>query len=63
MTPSKPLKRPASFQGMIVDDGESLKGYGFFLLPQMPTATPRTTPTTSPILSGGVLLETVIPNN
>lgn len=59
MTPNKPLKRSVGFQGMIVDDGESLKGYGFFLLPQMPTVTPRTTLATSPVLSGGVLLEAV----
>lgn len=59
VTPNKSLKRKAGFQGMIVDDGESLKGYGFFLLPQMPTAEPRTTLKTSPILSGGVLLEAV----
>jgi|GEM_PF-762342 len=59
ITPTKDLKRTAAFQGMIVDDGESMKGYGFFLLPQMPTASPKTTAKTSPILSGGVLLEAV----
>lgn len=59
VTPNKPLKRPVSFQGMIVDDGESLKGYGFFLLPQMPTLSPLTTAKTSPILSGSVWLEAV----
>lgn len=53
----KLFKRVVSFQGMIVDDGRGLKGYGFFLLPQMPTETPRTTLKTSPILSGNVLLE------
>jgi hypothetical protein len=37
------------------------KGYGYFLLPQLanPLATPPTTATTSPILSGKVLLEAV----
>ncbi len=59
VTPNKPLKRSASFQGMIVDDGESLKGYGFFLLPQMPSLSPLTTAKTSPIFSGGVWLEAV----
>jgi hypothetical protein len=59
VTPNKNLVRKADFQGMIVDDGSELKGYGFFLLPQMPTASPRTTLATSPRLSGSVLLETV----
>lgn len=58
VTPAKPVKRTSAFQGMIVDDGEGLKGYGFFLLPQMPTASPPTTIKTAPILSGSVLLET-----
>jgi hypothetical protein len=57
VTPNKPLLRKAEFQGMIVDDGTRLKGYGFFLLSKMPTASPRTTLATAPKLSGSVLLE------
>lgn len=59
VTPNKNLVRKADFQGMIVDDGIELKGYGFFLLSKMPTASPKTTLATSPKLSGSVLLETV----
>jgi hypothetical protein len=59
VTPNKPLVRKADFQGMIVDDGVRLKGYGFFLLSKMPTASPKTTLATSPKLSGSVLLEKV----
>ena len=59
VTPAKNLLRKAEFKGMIVDDGIEQKGYGFFILPKMPTASPRTTLKTAPRLSGSVLLETV----
>ena len=59
VTPNKNLVRKADFQGMIVDDGTEPKGYGFFLLAKMPTASPKTTLATSPKLSGSVLLEKV----
>ena len=52
VTPNKNLVCKADFQGMIVDDGTELKGYGFFLLSKMPTASPKTTLATSPKLSG-----------
>jgi hypothetical protein len=59
VTPNKNLVRKSEFQGMIVDNGTEVKGYGFFLLPKMPTASPKTTLATSPRLSGSVLLEKV----
>ena len=55
----KNLLRKAEIKGMIVDDGSELKGYGFFILPKMPTASPRTTLKTAPRLSGSILIETV----
>lgn len=58
VTPNKPLNRTVAFNGMIVDDGSGQKGYGCFLLPDMPVAgPPKTTITTSPKKSGSVLLE------
>jgi hypothetical protein len=59
VTPNRNLVRKSEFQGMIVDNGTEVKGYGFFLLPKMPTASPKTTLATSPRLSGSVLLEKV----
>jgi hypothetical protein len=59
VTPNKNLVRKSEFQGMIVDNGTEVKGYGFFILPKMPTASPKTTLATSPRLSGSVLLEKV----
>ncbi|GAA5143702.1 hypothetical protein GCM10023213_32160 [Prosthecobacter algae] len=61
LTPNKLLKRTATFSGALVDDGTSVKGYGFFILAQMPTAEPKTTTSTSPQLSGSVLLEASVP--
>ncbi len=57
ITPNKLLKRSATFSGALVDDGTSIKGYGFFILAQMPTAEPKTTSSNSPQLSGNVVLE------
>ena len=49
------LKRKATFRGMVVDDGTGARGYGTFLLPEMPALTPvKTTLTSSPIRSGRV---------
>ena len=48
---TKPLNRPAPFEGQIVKIGATTQGYGFFLLP---TATPKIS--TSPKLSGRVVL-------
>ena len=59
VTPNKNLVRKSEFQGMIVDNGTEVKGYGFFLLSKMPTVSPKTTLATSPRLSGSVLLEKV----
>jgi YVTN family beta-propeller protein len=54
--PNKELPRAATFSGMIVDDGSGQKGYGFFNLAEMPTAVPKTTATTTKLLSGSVEL-------
>lgn len=56
VTPNKPLSRAATFTGMIVDDGTGQKGYGFFNLAETPTASPKTTATTTKLLSGSVEL-------
>lgn len=57
--PPPVVKRPVSFEGMVVPTDGGLRGYGFYLLPQLPSneAEPPTTPTTSPVLSGTVHLE------
>lgn len=57
--PAPPVvKRPVSFEGMVVPTESGLRGYGFYMLPQLPSGEvePPTTPTTSPILSGTVHL-------
>lgn len=64
VTPTKPLSRTVKFNGMIVDDGTTTKGYGNFLLPEMPVAAPvKTTINTSKKLSGSVLLEGIPATN
>lgn len=52
----KPLVRTVKYQGLAVPENGSLRGYGYFLLPQLPTAEPLTTLSTSPIRSGEVRL-------
>ncbi|MES2598576.1 MAG: immunoglobulin domain-containing protein [Verrucomicrobiota bacterium] len=61
VTPNKPLSRTTTFTGMIVDDGSGQKGYGFFNLAEMPTAIPKTTATTTKMLSGTVELGGPLP--
>lgn len=52
------VKRTVAYEGIAVSAGPSIRAYGFFLLPQLPAAgPPATTATTSPILSGQVVLE------
>jgi hypothetical protein len=57
----KKLPRTASFTGVITHDGVKPVGAGHFLLPEMPVDAapplPATTPGTTAILSGSVLLE------
>lgn len=57
----KKLPRTASFTGVITHDGVKPVGAGHFLLPVMPVDAapplPATTPSTTTILSGSVLLE------
>lgn len=63
VTPNKSLDRSVIFNGMIVNDGTSTKGYGCFMLPEMPVVgPPKTTILTSKKLSGSVLLEAQTPS-
>jgi hypothetical protein len=54
----EPLRaRGVTIRGMAVDDGTGYRGFGFFLLPEMPSAgPPLTTLRTSAIRSGTVRL-------
>lgn len=65
ITGGKParVKRSVSYQGILVKDGAGYVGYGYFLLPNLPSGavTPPTTPTTSPIESGMVILQPLTP--
>jgi M6 family metalloprotease-like protein/uncharacterized delta-60 repeat protein len=62
VAPPAVMKRSATYQGLVVpdDDGE-LRGYGWFILQQLPTEIPPTTVKTSPFLGGEVRLERVQP--
>lgn len=52
------LKRTVTYQGIMVRDGATLYGEGYFMLPEQPElGPPQTTPTTSNIFSGKVVLE------
>lgn len=56
LAPSKNLTRIAGFQGVLLPSSQT--GAGNFILPQLPTAgPPATSASTSPILSGGILIE------
>jgi hypothetical protein len=56
--PTTKVTRIVSYRGLIVPDAGVLRGYGHFLLPKLPSAGPPSTSTsTSPILSGQVVLE------
>lgn len=61
VSPAKDLTRSATFLGMVIDDGGGPAGYGFFNLAEMPAASPKTTPTTTRILSGRVELSDTQP--
>jgi YVTN family beta-propeller protein len=61
VTPNKDLLRSTTFTGMIVDDGNGRKGYGFFNLAEMPTASPKTTSSTTQRLSGQVEIRATTP--
>lgn len=60
----KKLKRTAEFSGVFTQDSMGLVGVGHFLLPEMPVDAvisdppiPATTPTTTEILSGNLIME------
>lgn len=60
----KKLKRPATFSGIFTQDSMGLVGVGHFLLPEMPKdavisdpPSPATTPSTTKMLSGNLLIE------
>lgn len=60
--PKSPFVRTnIAYQGLVIRNAEGLTGFGFFLLQQLPTALPPQTPpltlSTTPILSGQVVLE------
>ncbi len=56
--PTTKVTRIVSYRGLIVSEAGVLRGYGHFLLPKLPSAgPPSTSTTTSPILSGQVVLE------
>jgi hypothetical protein len=56
--PNKPITRTGTITGMIVNDGTSTKGYGFYQVPELPVLTPKkTTISTSRMMSGSVTLE------
>lgn len=60
--PTRPLvPRKADYQGIIVNDGGILSGFGFFLRDALPKSDGSTTPTTSPKDSGKVLLKAATP--
>lgn len=48
------VTRAVTYQGVIVNDGGTLTGDGYFLLPDLPSAAKSDTPATSPIQSGAV---------
>lgn len=56
--PTKPLPRTVLYYGALIRQGglAPVKGLGYFILDQMPTASPKTTSATSPKLSGVVTL-------
>lgn len=45
--------RKQAYQGILIQTGSAYTGHGYFLLPQLPEADPKT----APVLSGQVLLE------
>ncbi len=51
------VTRPVNYEGIIIKQGTQWVGYGYFLLPALPTDVPLTTTTSSPILSGQVVFE------
>lgn len=52
------IKRSVTFEGIAIPEGDVVRAYGFFLLPQLPSdATPL--PSKTAILSGQVVLEAV----
>ncbi|HCN27876.1 MAG TPA: hypothetical protein DIT64_03650 [Verrucomicrobiales bacterium] len=59
VSPPAVMKRPVSFQGVMVPVSGELRGYGWFILQQLPSILEGTTVKTSPFLSGEVIFEEV----
>lgn len=58
VSPTKALIRTAAFSGVLVTEGLSQRGYGFFILPELPSSgPPKTSLSTSRLNSGSVLLQ------
>lgn len=57
VSPPPVMKRSATFRGLVVPDGGTQRGYGAFILQQLPSAAAGTTVKTSPFLSGNVVFE------
>ena len=55
--PPATWRRSSTYQGIIIKNGPTYSGHGHFLLPQLPTSNPKTSP--PPTLSGQVQLQTV----
>ncbi|GEP43941.1 beta strand repeat-containing protein [Brevifollis gellanilyticus] len=53
------IKRTVTFEGIAIPEGNVTRAYGYFLLPQLPGETAPVS-TTTPILSGQVILEPVV---
>ena len=56
----KEYARAVNFKGMAVAINGMQVGVGFFILPQIPTVSPPTTPLNSPELSGNLMFEPVV---
>ncbi len=55
--PPATWRRTSTYQGITIKNGPTYSGHGHFLLPQLPTSNPKTSP--PPTLSGQVQLQTV----
>ena len=66
LLPKSPYVRSnIAYQGLVIRTASGLEGFGYYLLPQLPTALPPQIPaltlSSTPILSGQVVLESTAP--